>query len=253
MVDFGLTAKDYAKYRIGFPNSIFSRLKFFGVGLKDQIIIDLGTGTGTLARGFARLGCKVIGIDPSDKLLAQAIELDKEAGDKVDYKLATAEDTGLPDRLADVVCAGQCWHWFDRPKAAKEIFRILKTDGKLVITHFDWLPLAGNIVAETEALILKHNPSWKMSGGTGIYSQWLVDLGEANFEELQTFSYDVDILYSPESWRGRIRASAGVGASLPKEKVDLFDLELGEMIVKKFPGDLIHVPHRVWAVIGKKL
>ena len=68
--NFGATAQDYARYRAGFPDSLFDRLVKYGIGLAGQNILDLGTGTGSLARGFARRGCKVIGLDPAEPLLA---------------------------------------------------------------------------------------------------------------------------------------------------------------------------------------
>jgi 2-polyprenyl-3-methyl-5-hydroxy-6-metoxy-1,4-benzoquinol methylase len=55
-VDFGRTAGDYAAYRAGFPDEFFSRLADMNVGLDGQRVVDLGTGTGALARGFARGG-----------------------------------------------------------------------------------------------------------------------------------------------------------------------------------------------------
>lgn len=66
----------------------------------------------------------------------------------------------------------------------------------------------------TERLILEFNPAWTMSGGTGLYPPWLLDLARGGFDALETFSFDVVQPYSPEAWRGRIRASAGVKASL---------------------------------------
>lgn len=66
--DFGLTSKDYARHRAGFPDSLFERLATFGVGIKGQSVVDLGTGTGSLARGFARRDCRVIGIDPAEEM-----------------------------------------------------------------------------------------------------------------------------------------------------------------------------------------
>jgi predicted RNA methylase len=47
-----------------------------GLQAKSQDIIDLGTGTGTLARGFALRGAKAIGINPDLRLLAEAKKLD---------------------------------------------------------------------------------------------------------------------------------------------------------------------------------
>ncbi len=40
-------------------------------------MLDLGTGTGTIARGLAKRGCVVTGLDPSDAMLEQAKALDR--------------------------------------------------------------------------------------------------------------------------------------------------------------------------------
>ena len=250
-VNFGLTADDYATHRAGFPASFFERVAAYGVGLPSQTIVDLGTGTGTVARGFAQKGCKVVGIDPSVSLMEQAQQLDQVAGVEVEYRLASAEESGLPAQSVDVVTAGQCWHWFDRPRAAREVARILRPDGLVVIAHFDWLPLKGNVVEATEQLILKHNPQWHLGGGSGLYPAWLRDLGEAGFRQIESFSYDEPAIYTPIGWRGRIRASAGVGASLPPAQVAVFDQELATILAEKYPGDELAIAHRVFAVIAR--
>jgi len=249
--DFGDTSEDYARHRAGFPDSLFERLAAYGIGQSGQSIVDLGTGTGTLARGFARRGCHVIGIDISDAMLQAARELDSAAGVSVDYRVARAEDTGLPNSAFGVVTAGQSWYWFDRLLAAAEVARIIKPEGSLVIAHFDWIPLAGNMVRATEELIERHNPDWKLGGSSGVHPRWLRNLGESGYRGLETFSYDVDAPYTPEAWRGRIRASAGVGASMTAEQVEKFDKELAEMLASRFPGDILQVPHRVFTVIAR--
>ena len=250
--DFGATADDYRRHRAGFPESMFERLAQHGIGVPGQSVVDLGTGTGTLARGFARRGCRAIGIDPSEPLLRQAREIDAEAGVEIAYRLARAEATGLPAATADVVAAGQCWHWFDRPVAAREAVRVLRPNGRIVIAHFDWIPLAGNVVRATEELIEAHNPAWKLGGGLGIHPRWFRDLGEAGFQDIESFSYDVSAPYTAEAWRGRIRASAGVGATLAPEQVAAFDRELAALLAERFPGETLGVPHRVFAVFATR-
>jgi len=249
-IDFGRTAQDYARHRAGFPDELFVRLERFDIGHRGQRILDLGTGTGTLARGFARRGALVTGLDRAETLMAEARRLDAAAGVTIDYRTGMAEDTGLPAGSFDVVAAGQCWHWFDRPKAAEECRRLLVANGRLVVCHFDWVPLPGNLVAATEALILKHNPSWSMGGGTGLYPAWLADAAMAGFRNIETFSFDMDVPYTPESWRGRIRASAGVAASLPADAVERFDREHADLLAGTFPGDVLPVPHRCWAMVA---
>jgi SAM-dependent methyltransferase len=251
--DFGLTAGDYGRHRAGFPAELVHRLTRSGIGVPGQDVLDLGTGTGSLARLFEQAGATVSGVDPAASLLEQARELDRVAGVEIDYWVGTAEETGLPDASFDVVSAGQCWHWFDAPKAGAEIRRLLRFGGRVVIAHFDWLPLPGNVVAVTEELISVFNPLWTMGGGTGLYPRWLTDLAAAGFTGIETFSFDVDVPYTPEAWKGRIRASAGVGASLPPEKVELFNEEFDRVLRKDFSGDELMVPHRTWAVVATKV
>ncbi len=248
--DFGQISEDYARHRAGFPDSLFERLATYGVGIKNQLVVDLGTGTGSLARGLASRGCNVIGIDPAEEMLSEARELDVKAGIQVEYRVGKAENTQLPDASFDVVTAGQCWHWFDRPKAAEEVKRMLKPDGTIVIAHFDWVPLVGNLVRATEELIEQRNSDWNMGGGLGMYPQWLRDLGESGFQNIETLTYDVDVPYTQDAWRGRIRASAGVGGSMPAGEVRKFDEALSELLDNCFPEAILKVPHRVFVVIA---
>jgi SAM-dependent methyltransferase len=248
-VDFGRTAHDYGRYRAGFPDEFFDRLAAFDIGLRGQRILDIGTGTGTLARGLARRGCEVTGLDPALEMLTEAQRLDQEAGVTVHYIIGHAETTGLATAAFDVVAAGQCWHWFDRSRAALEARRLLVPAGRLVIAHFDWIPLSINVVEVTEELILKHNPAWGLSRSTGLYPEWLRDAAMAGFVNIETFSFDVDVPYSHEAWRGRVRASSGVAASLTGSQVETFDQELENTLRERFSPQPLAVPHRVFALI----
>ena len=258
-IDFGRAAGDYARYRAGFPTELFRRLSALAVGVPGQRLLDMGSGTGTLARGFAARGCDVIALDRSPALLAAARELARAEGVQVTPVQALAEDLPFPAVWFDVVSAGQCWHWFDRARAADEAYRVLKPGGKLVLAHFDWIPLPGNVVEATEALIIKYNPPWadlevlKLSGSTGMYRDWLTDLALAGFTDLETFSFDVHVPYTHEGWRGRIRASAGVAAAgLSPDTIAAFDAELQKILEERFPAQPVRVHHRVFAVVGTR-
>jgi SAM-dependent methyltransferase len=149
-----------------------------------------------------------------------------------------------------VVCAGQCWHWFDRARAAAQAHRVLVSSGRLILAHLDWIPQTGNVVEATERLIERHNAQWKMAGGDGIHAYELADAARAGFADIESFSFDLAMKYTHEAWRGRIRASPDVAASLPPAAVAAFDDELAALLRRDFPGDELAVPHRIWAVIA---
>jgi len=194
----------------------------------------------------------VTGVDIAAPLLEQARRLDREAGVQVAYVERPAEETGLPSGMFDVVSAGQCWHWFDRPAATREVARLLASTGTVVIAHFDWLPVKGNVVEATEEIILRYTPTWPFADRAGLYPQWLVDLQTAGFTGIETFSFDVMEPYSHEAWVGRVRASAPIAGTLDSDGVEASSQELTAMLRRRFAEDPLAVPHRVWAVTAQR-
>jgi SAM-dependent methyltransferase len=252
-VDFGRTAFDYRKFRAGFPVEFFEGIARQFALRPGMRALDLGTGTGTVARGLAQLGLDVTAVDPAIALMQQAADIDREAQVKVEYIEARAEDLPFDAASFDLVTAGQCWHWFKRDAAAAEVMRLLRPDGILIIAHFDWIPLPGNVLAATEAMIIEANPAWKpMSGSTGIHPQWMGDMALAGFEDLRTASFDAVQPYTHEGWCGRIRASAGIKASLDEAATERFVDRLSAMLKSDFPDDPLAVPHRIWWASGRK-
>jgi SAM-dependent methyltransferase len=250
--DFGRTASDYALHRAGFPPQLLEVLDARGVVRRGARVVDLGTGTGSLARLFASHGCEVTGVDIAAPLLEQARRLDRERGVEVAYAQAPAEATGLPSGIFEFVSAGQCWHWFDRAAAAREVARLLMPEGRVLIAHFDWIPIPGNVVAATEEIILRYTPTWPFAGRAGLYPQWLGDLQGAGFDEIETFSFDLDVSYTHEAWVGRVRASAPVSGTLDADRVLACSHELTAMLRERFATDPLAVPHRLWAVTAHR-
>lgn len=248
-VRWARTADDFAAHRVGFPDALFDRLDAFGVGRAGQRLLDIGTGTGVLARAYARRGCQVTGIDASAELIAEARRLDANAGVDVDYVVGKAEDIELPDASFDVVTAGNAWHWLDGELMALEARRLLVTDGLLVITNFDWLARRGNVVEMTERLIEAHYPEWPFVARAGFYPRALFNVTDAGYADIESFTFDVVVTYDHAGWRGRVRASAGVGASLSAEAVAAFDDDLARLLTERFPAEPLEVPHRSFTIV----
>src|SRR5262249_23295618 len=139
--DWNNAAADYAKHRAGFPDWFFDRISAEGLFREGRRVLDFGTGTGTLARGFARRGGQGTGNDIAPQMMDQAKALGAAQGVEVEYRVAKAEATGLPDATFDLVTAGTCWFWFDGAAAAREAKRVLQPGGHLMIAMLAWLPL----------------------------------------------------------------------------------------------------------------
>jgi len=249
-INFGTVAGDYAHYRPGFPEAFFDCIARAGVSTAGQRVLDLGTGTGSLARGFAARGAFVVGLDPSLEMLQEAVVLTRAAGLRVHYIRAVAEAIGLMDDAFDVVCAGQCWHWFDRVRVSREVARLLHPGGHALIGYFSYLADSGTLGAMTEALVLRYHPDWKFAGSDGRVPQFAADLAAQGLGGLETFEFDLDILFTQDDWRGRFRTCNGV-FSLPQDKRAAFDADLRALLAVHYPNP-IHVPHRVFGILAQK-
>jgi hypothetical protein len=123
--------------------------------------------------------------------------------------------------------------------------------GRLLICDFSYLPLPGNVCTRTEELVLEHNPGWPKAGWRGVHPEQVQALDIAGFQDVKSFSYSVDVLFTHEAWRGRVRTCNGVGSALEPDQVERFDRALTELLATEFPGEL-SVPHRVFATSGVK-
>lgn len=74
----------------------------------------------------------------------------------------------------------------------------------------------------------------------------------ACFAGIDSFSFGVDAPFTHDEWRGRMRTSNGVGASLPAAKVAAFDADLARLLRERFPQEPIPVPHQVWALVARR-
>lgn len=118
----------YNPVRFGyFRKVLFDKLKIEPNGKR---ALDIGCGGGILAEEFARVGCKVTGIDPSKPSLEAAREHAKKAGFDIEYKVGIGEDIPFDDETFDMVyCCDVLEHVSDLEKVIKETARVLKREG----------------------------------------------------------------------------------------------------------------------------
>ena len=110
---------------------------------RDERILDLGCGNGTLTRKLADLGCTVVGIDASPDQIGAARALG------LDARVMDAQDLSF-DAEFDAVFSNAALHWMpDQGAVLAGAFRALRPGGRFVAE----MGGAGNVATLRAALI----------------------------------------------------------------------------------------------------
>jgi len=156
---FDAWADEYERYRPGYPPELFDRVRS-AFELPDRpAAVDLGAGTGKVARAVAALGWDVVAVEPGARMLDVLHAQARREGVEVQTVKATAEATTLDAGRFDVALAGEAWHWFDAPEALAEIARIVRPGGGFA---FFWNVVdesRSELVADERRLVLEHGIS----------------------------------------------------------------------------------------------
>jgi ubiquinone/menaquinone biosynthesis C-methylase UbiE len=129
---FTKRAENYRKYRPRYPKDLFAWLQEkLGPGA-GKIAADIGSGTGIFTQHLLGHGYQVYAIEPNKEMRRMAEEsLSSDPGFFSVQGEALA--TGLGDSTVDIVTSAQAFHWFGGKESAKEMRRILKKNGKVLI------------------------------------------------------------------------------------------------------------------------
>lgn len=132
----------YAKYRPTYPNELFQFLSSVSSG--HSLVWDCATGNGQAAVALADYFSNVIASDASRSQIDSAV-----VHPKVEYRVATADQSGLADNSVDLITVGQAFHWFDEKLFMAEAQRVLRPAGVLAI----WAYQLGQVSPECDAII----------------------------------------------------------------------------------------------------
>ena len=171
-----------------------------------------------MARRLAQRGCEVSALDVSSSMLAQAKRLDRESGVTVRYINCSAEEIAFANASLDMIALPR---------------NVVEASVELMARFH------GLTEEQLERGRHRGNFNWPF---------WLDDLIAARFRNIECFSYEEELPYSPVAFRGRIRASRAVGPAFSAERVAEFDREMESILERHFPTQPLMIPHRIFAL-----
>ncbi|WP_020616455.1 class I SAM-dependent methyltransferase [Paenibacillus daejeonensis] len=254
--NFGKVSSDYAKYRDRLPQVLFEQLKGHGIHLQGSTIIELGSGTGIFSRDLALQGGHVIGIEPSQSLIDEALKGDSENSEyTIDYIKGKAEEVILQQHYP-IVIAVRAWHWFEREKVLQNIRKYLKHSGLLIIIHSIFLPNS-SVAKKTFSVLHKNLVEMKPAGSladakeriNGMPAQWFEEWREHSFELLHAWQHDYELSFTHEAWCGKIKSVSWMTNTDEATRARVTKELLEEL---KNCEKLLNVPHQYSVVILKK-
>ena len=107
--------------------------------IEGAAIIDVGSGPGIYARDLALRGARVTAVDSAPAMRAGAVAEAKAAGVTIDVADGEANDLPFPDASFDAATLVQVIEYVpDAVGALREIARVLKPGGALLVCDTDW-------------------------------------------------------------------------------------------------------------------
>jgi len=119
---FGSAAEDYDRYRPGFPDALIDDV----AALRATHALDVGCGTGRVARLLTARAIDVLGVELDPRMAAVA----RAHGVRVEVARFEEWDDG--GRRFDLVASGDTWHWIDPKRGAAKAALVLRPGGALV-------------------------------------------------------------------------------------------------------------------------
>jgi SAM-dependent methyltransferase len=198
---FSSRSVGYAAFRPTYPAALFQWLGT--IAPSRSLAWDCATGNGQAALGLAQVFERVIATDASEAQIRSA-----KAAPNVEYRVARAETSGLPDRSVDLTTVAQALHWLDRPAFYAEARRVGKAGGILAV----WMYALAQIDSTIDPLVQGF-----YSGTVGPYwpgDRALVDQHyrtvEFPFQEIAAPPFEMSVDWTIEHMLGYLRTWSAV-------------------------------------------
>jgi SAM-dependent methyltransferase len=228
---FGTDAERYHRTRPRYPAALIRDLVDALPGSGPHDVLDVGCGTGIVARQLQSAGCRVLGID-IDARMADAA---RRRG--VEVEVAAFETWATADRTYDGVVAGQTWHWVDPVAGSAKAAEVLRPRGRLsVFWNAGEAPpdLAESFAAVYRRLLPGLPQLFAVRSGARGYGTFVGAAedgirGTGVFGEPEQCQYPWEQCYTTDDWLDQLPTSGFFG-SIPADTARVVLEEIREVV-----------------------
>ena len=217
---FGADAERYDRARPSYPDALIQRIVAVSPG---PDVVDVGCGTGIVARQFQAAGCKVLGVEPDPRMAGFA----RMTGVEVDVAKFEAWDAA--GRQFDAVVAGTAWHWVDPVAGAAKAAEVLRAGGLLAPFHhvFQTPPEVMDALAEVYRQVAPGLPfnlsSQLRTSALDAYQPLFAKIADGirqagGFTEPEQWQFDWERIYTRDEWLDQMPTHGGL-TQLPPDKL----------------------------------
>ncbi|WP_216892759.1 class I SAM-dependent methyltransferase [Nocardia alni] len=226
---FGADAARYDRTRPAYPAALIARILEVAPG---RDVLDVGGGTGIVARQFQAAGCTVLGVEPDARMAEFA------RGTGVDTEVATFEDWDPVGRRFDAVVAGTAWHWVDPVAGAEQAARVLRPGGLFAPFHhvFQPPPEVGEALGEVYRRVAPDLPAVNRPtrSALDLYRPHFDKTAETiratgDFGEPQEWHFEWQRIYTRDEWLDQL-PTTGLLTRLPTDRLDELLAGVGDAI-----------------------
>ena len=217
---FGVDAERYDRARPRYPADMVDAIV---AGSPGPDVLDVGCGTGIVARQFQAAGCRVLGVDVD----ARMADLARRKG--LEVEVATFEAWDPAGRAFDAVVSGQSWHWVDPVAGATKAALVLRRGGRLAVFWNVFQPSPD--IAEAFSVVyrrvmpdLPFNPWAKPAlDGYSVMCTRAADgiRGVGGFGNPEQWRFDWERSYTREDWLDQLPTVGGHTQLPPAQLEDL--------------------------------
>ena len=204
----------------------------FGLS-SNNVIADVGAGTGILTKPFLNMGCWAYAVEPNDDMFTELSKNLSQYSNVILLK-TSAEKTEIPEDSCDAVVVGTAFHWFEKDKFREECNRILR--GKKMVAI---LRISNNTDADKEIDKMRHYTEQDIQSAKEFFR-------DGFFEHIKFEYYEA---FDENRFINNLLSSAT--APLPSDaRFDDYVEKCRTVYSKRFENGIAHLPFVVNCFVG---